>query len=110
MPISEVAFQGLRTVVEWNPHGAKLLYAILRETPEWVKYKDDAYGPLGLILFGVQHHVDLGNGASVPVKQEPFPDAKLSACKKFGDEWKQKAFTKSELVDAVEQLLIHLPK
>jgi hypothetical protein len=82
-----------------------LLYTILRETPDWVKYKADLYGPLGLILFGVQNRAELGSGVSVPVKQAPFPNANLSACKLFGDEWNQRAFTKSELADAIKQIL-----
>jgi hypothetical protein len=105
MPLSKTAYQGLRAVAEWNPHGAKMLYSILKETPDWVKYKDDPYGPLGLILFGVANRTDLGKGVSIPVKQPPFPDEYLETCTVFGDEWKQRLFTKSELADALGQIL-----
>lgn len=105
MPLSEVAYRGLRAVVQWNPYGAQTLYAILRETPNWVKYKDDPYGPLGLVLRGVGARRDLGNGVSIPVKLEPFPDKHLDACKAFGDEWNQRRFSKSELADAIERIL-----
>ena len=53
MPLSEEASAGLWAAVEWNPYGAKELLAILREYPAWVKYKDEPYGPLSLLLFGV---------------------------------------------------------
>lgn len=105
MPMSEVAYQGLRAAVQWNPHGAKVLHTILSESPEWVKYKDDPYGPLGLILFGVQNRVELGNGVSVPVRSAPFPDEHLNICMMFGDEWKQRRFSKSELANAIERIL-----
>lgn len=105
MPISAEAFAGLKAAVEWNPHGAQALLAILRETPSWVKYKDDAYGPLGLILFGVLPRKQIGNGFSTPFNPEPLPEDKLTACKVFGDEWRQRRFTKKELADAIEKIL-----
>jgi len=50
MPFSSEALQGLETAARWNSHGAREFLAILRETPQWVKYKkDDLYGPLGLV-------------------------------------------------------------
>ena len=106
MPISAEAFAGLRAAVEWNPYGARALLAILRETPAWVKYKDDPYGPLGLV-FGIPPRRWITNGISVPVKPKPFPEDDLAACKVFGDEWKQRRFTKRELADTIEKILIN---
>ena len=105
MPISAEAFAGLRAAVEWNPYGARALLAILRETPAWVKYKDDPYGPLGMVLFGVMPRKQLINGISIPHQPDPLPDEKLAACKIFGDEWKQRKFTKKELADTIERIL-----
>jgi hypothetical protein len=108
MPISEEALTGLRAAIQWNPYGASVLLAILKEYPRWMKYKDDLYGPLGLILFGVAPHRRIANSISVPVKTAPFPEDKLAACQVFGEEWKQRAFTKQELADRMEAILAEL--
>jgi hypothetical protein len=105
MPISEQALRGLRAAIEWNPYGAKVLLGILKEFPTWVKYKDDRYGPLGLVLFGVAPHKKIVDGIIVPVKTPPFPEGKLTACQVFGDEWKQHAFNKQELAESIEGIL-----
>jgi len=108
MPISEEALTGLRAAIEWNPYGAKVLLGILKEFPTWMKYKDDPYGPLGLILFGVAPHKQMTDGVILPVKSAPFPEDKLAACQVFGEEWKQRAFTKQELADSIEVILAEL--
>ncbi len=106
MPFSSEALQGLEAAIQWNPHGAKALLAILRETPQWVKYKqDDAYGPLGMILFGVMPQRDLGTGISIPIKKQPLAPEALRLCEKFGEEWLQKRFSLAELADTIETFL-----
>jgi len=108
MPISADAMDGLYAAVQWNPEGARTLLAILREYPAWVKYKDDAYGPLGLILFGVAPRKRIGDGISIPIKPRPFPEDQFASCKVFGDEWKQRGFTKEELADCIQKILSEL--
>ena len=108
MPLSDEALMGLRAAVAWNPHGARELLAILKEFPAWMKYKDDPYGPLSLILFGGVLRKWIADGISVPVKPDPFPEDKLAACQTFGDEWKQCKFTKQELADSIEAILTEL--
>ncbi len=108
MPISIEALAGLRAAVEWNPEGARALWGILIEYPAWVKYKDDAYGPLGVILFGVSPRKRIGNGVSIPIKPQPFPEDKFAACKVFGDEWKQRRFTKREVAGLIKKILTEL--
>ncbi|MBI5840274.1 MAG: hypothetical protein HZB19_09245 [Chloroflexi bacterium] len=108
MPISEEALTGLRAAIQWNPYGARELLAILKEFPAWMKYKDDPYGPLGLILFGVVPRRRIADGLSVPMKTAPFPEDKFTACRVFGGEWKQRAFTKQELADSIEAILAEL--
>ena len=106
MPFSSEALQGLETAARWNPHGARELLSILRETPQWVKYKkDDLYGPLGLVLFGVMPQRDLGNGISIPVKKQPLAPEALRLCEIFGEEWLQKRFSLAELADTIESIL-----
>lgn len=96
---------------------------ILKVTPGWVKYKDDLYGPLSLILASdmvrkpvfnfrsgqinllpsaIQHDVN------VPVKLPHFPQEKLPDCKASGDEWKEHSIFKKELADALEQMISEL--
>ncbi|HET7090503.1 MAG TPA: hypothetical protein VFL17_17850 [Anaerolineae bacterium] len=108
MPISEEALTGLRAAIEWNPYGARELLAILKEFPTWMKYKDDAYGPLGLILFGIAPRQRIADGVNVPMKTAPFPEDKFAACQVFGEEWKRRAFTKQELADRIEVILAEL--
>ena len=105
MPISDEALTGLRAAIEWNPYGAKVLLGILKEFPSWMKYKNDRYGPLGLVLFGVAPHKKIADGIIVAIKSNPFPQDKLAACQVFGDEWKQHAFTKQELAESIERIL-----
>ena len=105
MSISEEAFEALRAAVTWNPIGARNLLAILREYSDWVKYKNDPYGPLHLILIPGQHRRQITKGVSVPIKSPPFPQDKLPNCKAFGTEWLQRKFTKEELADMIEMIL-----
>ena len=104
MSISEEAFEALRAAVTWNPFGARNLLAILREYPDWVKYKNDPYGPLHLILIPGQHRRQITKGVSVPVKSTPFPEDKLPACEVFGTEWLLRKFTKQELANMIEMI------
>ena len=105
MAMSEEAFEALQAAVTWNPIGARNLLAILREYPNWVKYKNDSYGPLHLILIPGQHRKQITQGISVPIKSPPFPQDKLPACEVFGTEWLQHKFTKQELADMIEMIL-----
>ena len=105
MSISEEAFQALRATVTWNPVGARNFLAILREYPDWVKYKNDPYGPLHLLLIPGQHRRQITKEVSVPIKSPPFPQDKLPACEVFGAEWLQRKFTKQELADMIEMIL-----
>jgi hypothetical protein len=108
MPISEEALTGLRAAIQWNPYGASVLLAILKEYPKWIKYKDDPYGPLGLILFGVTPHRRIVDDVYIPMKTAPFPEDKLAACQVFGEEWKQRAFTQQELANSIEVVMAEL--
>jgi len=108
MPISEEAFIGLRAAVEWNPYGARELLGILKEFPSWMKYKDNPHGPLDLILVAVPPHKWIAPGVTLPIKPVPFPEDKLPACRIFGEEWRQRKFTKQELADNIEAILIEL--
>jgi hypothetical protein len=107
MPISDEALTGLRAAIQWNPFGAGVLLAILKEYPGWMKYKDDPYGPLGLILFGIAPHQKLADGAIIK-KTAPFPEDKYASCVVFGDEWKNREFTKQELADKIEGRLAEM--
>jgi len=106
--MSEEAFVGLRAAVEWNPYGARELLGILKEFPSWMKYKDNPHGPLDLILVGVPPHKWIAPGVILPTKPVPFPEDKLPACRIFGNEWRQRKFTKQELADKIEALLAEL--
>ena len=123
MPMSTRAYVGLKAAVEWNPTAAQLLLSIFKERPQWVKYKDDAYGPLGLILVSdvvnkpifdrsnTQNKpstISVFNNITVPAKLPPFPQEKLADCKIFGDEWKQRKITKTEVADTLEKILLEL--
>jgi hypothetical protein len=123
MPMSAKAYAGIKAAVEWNPYAAQFLLHILQETPQWVKYKDDLYGPLSLILASdvIRKRIfdkrraqitlpssPTHNDVSVPVKLPPIPQEKLDDCKAFGDEWKQHSISKKELADAIEQILSEL--
>jgi hypothetical protein len=117
MSISSRAYQGLKVVVEWNPSTAQFLLYLLREFPEAVKYKDDVYGPLTLLLIEDvvrkptfhslnAHPSNTYKEITQLTKLPPFPQESLTDCKIFGDEWKQRKFTKSEFADALEKLLL----
>ncbi len=108
MPISTEALAGLRAAVQWNPEGARALWGILIEYAAWVKYKDDTYGPLGLILFAVPPRKRIWKDVSIPIKSQPFPEDKFTACEVFGDEWKKRRFTKKELADTIKKILTEL--
>jgi hypothetical protein len=105
MPMSARAFAGLKAIAEWNPSMATFLMHLLKDMPHMVKYKDDPYGPLTLLL--VQDVVDepIFPNVNISVKLPPFPQEKLVDCEVFGDEWKQRKFTKQEFADALEQVL-----
>ena len=124
MPMSARAYTGLKAVVEWNPFTARFLYYLLKDTPHLVKYKDDLYGPLTLILIDDvirkpifhnisapinRHGFPILDDISMLVKLPPFPQEKLADCKVFGDEWKQREFSKKEFADMLEQRLSELP-
>ena len=85
-----------------------------------VKYKDDVYGPLALILIQDVVRKPLFQSLSAPIKRPafphldefgtyvklpPFPQENLADCKIFGDEWKQRKFSKKEFAEALEQVL-----
>jgi hypothetical protein len=53
--------------------------------------------------------IPISNAVSVLVRLPPFPEERLADCKVFGDEWKQRKFTKEELANALEQILFELP-
>jgi hypothetical protein len=53
-----------------------------------MKYKDDLYGPLSLPLI------------AQPARA-PFPAEYLPQCQAFGEEWRQRAFTKAEFRQAL---------
>jgi len=108
MPISDEALTGLRAAIQWNPFGAGVLLAILKEYPGWMKYKDDPYGPLGLILFGIAPHQKLADNVIIIRKTAPFPEEKLASCLVFGAEWKNREFTKQELADRIEGILAEM--
>ncbi len=105
MPISAKALTALREATRWNPTGAHALLAALREHPDWVKYKPDEFGPLHLILDAVPPRRPAGPGPTLPFRPEPFPEVILPACRKFGEEWHLRAFSKAELARALEALL-----
>jgi hypothetical protein len=121
--MSARAHAGIKAAVEWNPSAAQFLLHVLQEAPHWVKYKDDLYGPLSLILVSdvIRKRIfdrrsaqinppfsPIQNDVSVPVKLPPFPQEKLIDCKAFGDEWKQRSISKKELADTLEQILSEL--
>lgn len=105
MPMSADAFVGVRAVVEWNPNGARLLLAILREHPEWVRSKDDPFGPLHLIQHAVAPMRVGAGGRLVAADPLPFPVEQTAACERFGAEWRRREVAKGELADAVARAL-----
>jgi len=123
MPMSARAYSGLEAVVEWNPSTAQFLLYLLKEAPHLVKYKDDFYGPLTLLLIDDVIRKPIFQNISTPIKRHafpnlgdismfvklpPFPQENLADCKVFGDEWKQREFTKQEFADTLEQILLDL--
>ncbi|MGZ9223495.1 MAG: hypothetical protein ACXW4Q_15420 [Anaerolineales bacterium] len=123
MPISAKAYAGLKAAAKWNPTAAQFLFYLLKVTPQLVKYKDDPYGPLALILIQDVVRKPLFQSLSVPIKRlafphldeigtyvklPPFPQENLADCKVFGDEWKQRRFSKKEFADALEKVLSDL--
>lgn len=103
--MSAEAFAGLRTVVAWNPGGARMLLAILREHSAWVAYKDDPWGPLHLIQHAVEPAWTTVDGRLVAAVRAPFPAEGAARYARFGREWLDRAFTKRELAEAIEALL-----
>ena len=123
MPLSERAYAGLKAAVEWNPSMAHFLLYVFKNTPHLVKYKDDLYGPLSLLLImdvvrkPIFHRIGapinprdyrVPNDLTVLARLPPFPKEKLDDCKVFGDEWKQRKITKQEVADALEKMLLEL--
>ncbi len=106
MPMSEEAFAGLRTAVAWNPEGARMLLAILRERPGWVAYKDDPWGPLHLIQHAAAPEWTAVDGRLVAEERAPFPVAEAASYARFGQEWLNRAFSKRELAEAIESVLV----
>jgi hypothetical protein len=121
--MSPRAYNALKAAAEWNPSTAKFLLFLVKETPDLVKYKNDSYGPLTLLL--VLDVVDkpifhssntplkpgdfrILNDLTVSAKLPPFPKEKLDDCKVFGDEWKERKFSKGELAEILEQILSEL--
>jgi len=114
--MSARAYAGLKAAAEWNPSTAQFLLFLLKETPDLVKYKDDLYGPLTLLLIAdvikkplfqnisARTFPELGEIGTF-VKLPPFPQEKLADCKVFGDEWKQHKFTKQEFAEALNQIV-----
>lgn len=124
MPMSARAYAALKAVAEWNPSTAKFLMHLLKDMPHVVKYKDDPYGPLTLVLIDdvVRKPIarKLSASARPPAfsyldeagtfaKRPPFPQEKLADCEVFGEEWRQRKFTKKDFADALEQVLSKLP-
>lgn len=124
MPMSARAYAALKAVAEWNPSTARFLMQLLKDTPYMVKYKDDPYGPLTLVLIDdvVRKPIARRMGASTRppafsyldeagtfMKRPPFPQEKLADCKVFGEEWRQRKFTKREFAEALAQVLSGLP-
>lgn len=105
MPISAAALAGLRTVAEWNPPGARMLLAILRERPTWVKRKDDPYGPLHLIQHAVDPLTTAPDGRIVAAERAPFPIEETDRFDRFGDEWRRGTIAPGELADALERIV-----
>ena len=105
MPMSEEAFAGLRAVVAWNPEGARMLRAVLRERPGWVAYKDDPWGPLHLIQHADEPIWTTVDGRLVAEERAPFPVEEATSYARFGQEWLNRAFTKRELAEAIESVL-----
>ncbi len=105
MPISQRALEGLAAAVRWNPNGARALLAILREHSGWVKHKDDKYGPLGVVLFGVTRRKEVAPGVTVPTGAPPMSEQSLAACEALGKEWKEGSFSVLELANALDDIL-----
>jgi hypothetical protein len=106
MPMSAEAFDGLCSVVTWNPAGARLLLGILREYRAWVRYKDDPYGPLHMILQEVAYVTTTPDGRVVATVPNPFPVEKSAACERFGREWLRRDFSKRELAGTIAAILV----
>jgi hypothetical protein len=105
MSLSERAHAGLAAAARWNPHGARSLLAILREHPAWVRHKDDRYGPLGVVLFGVGRRKEVAPGIAVPADGPPISEEALADCEALAREWMRGDFSVKELADALEELL-----
>ncbi len=109
MPISHRAREGLVAAALWNPEGARTLLAILREHPEWVKHKDDTYGPLGVVMFGVGRRKEVAPGITVPTSGSPMSEDALAACEALGKEWMEGSLSVPELANALEEVLSSRP-
>ena len=108
MPMSARAYAAVKAVAQWNPFTARFLMYVLKDTPHLVKYKDDLYGPLTLLLIDDVVPKPIFPNISFPTKLPPFPQKKLADCKVFGDEWKERKFSKKEFADALELVLSEL--
>lgn len=105
MAMSDEAAAGLAAVVAWNPAGARMLLAILRERPGWVKRKDDPYGPLHLIQHAVEPLTTTPDGRIVAAARRPFPIERATSCERFGTEWRRGAIEPGELAAAIVRRL-----
>ncbi len=105
MPISAEALTALREATIWNPTGGRALLAALNEHPDWVKYKADEFGPLHLILDAIPPRKPAGPGLDVPYRPQPFPEAVIPACRHFGQEWRERRFSKTELALELHHIL-----
>ena len=110
MPLSPKSFKALKKAVQWNLHGAYELLVILLGYPGLVKYKNDRYGPLGLIIVATIPLEQIAPGLTIPRRSEPFPEEILPLCKLFAEEWRSRKFSKAELAEAIEELLSELGK
>jgi hypothetical protein len=72
MPMSAKAYAGLKAVAEWNPSTARFLFYLLRDTPHLVKYKDDLYGPLTLLLIDDVLRKPIFHNISAPINPHDF--------------------------------------
>ena len=105
MAISDEALMALRAAAKWNPTGARVLLAALREHPDWVKYKADEFGSLHLMLEAVPPRQRAAPSLDIPYRPDPFPEAVLPACRQFGREWRKRRLSKADLAQELERII-----
>lgn len=105
MAMSPPARGALAAAVRLNPDAALLLRAILLTWPGAVKYKrEDAFGPLGMLVVGDQR------ASTLPRRfrgyQRPYlPERFHKDAVQFREEWLARLFTKADLAAAIEACL-----